>query len=103
MTTKIVYHFEWNEEKARTNHSKHKVGFRLATGVFRDPLALTIYDTEHSENEERWVTLGQAEKGQYLVVVHMHEIITATEVRIRIISARKADRLEIRDYENTTR
>lgn len=103
MTTKIVYHFEWDEEKARTNHSKHKVGFRLATSVFRDPLALTIFDTEHSENEERWVTLGQAENGQYLVVVHTHEIVTATEVRIRIISARSADRQEIRDYENAPR
>ena len=103
MTTKIVYHFEWDEEKARTNHSKHKVGFRLATGVFRDPLALTVYDAEHSENEERWITLGQAEDEQYLVVIHTHEVITATEVRIRIISARKADRQEIRDYENAPR
>ena len=103
MTTKIVYHFEWDEEKARTNHSKHKVGFRLATGVFRDPLALTIYNTEHSENEERWITLGLVENGQYLVVVHTHEIITATEVRIRIISARNADRQEIHDYENAPR
>jgi hypothetical protein len=103
VTTKIVYHFEWDEEKARANLSKHKVGFRLATGVFRDPLALTIYDTEHSENEERWITLGLAEDGQYLVVVHTHELIAATEVRIRIISARKADRQEIRDYENAPR
>ena len=38
-----------------------------------------------------------------LVVIHTHEIITATEVRIRIISARKADRQEIRDYENAPR
>lgn len=100
MTTKIVYHFEWDEEKARTNHSKHKVGFQLATSVFRDPLALTIYDGEHSENEERWATLGRAENGQYLVVVHTYETITTTQVRIRIISTRKADTQEIRDYED---
>jgi hypothetical protein len=61
VTGKIVYHFEWDEEKAKANLSKHKVGFRLATDVFRDPLALTIYDAEHSENEERWITLGQTE------------------------------------------
>jgi uncharacterized DUF497 family protein len=64
---------------------------------------LTVYDAEHSENEERWITLGQAEDEQYLVVIHAHEIITATEVRIRIISARKADRQEIQDYENAPR
>jgi uncharacterized protein len=75
----------------------------LATGVFRDPLALTIYDIGHSENEERWITLGLAEDGQYLVVVHTHEIIATTEVRIRIISARKADRQEILNYENAPR
>lgn len=103
MTTKIVYHFEWDEEKARTNLSKHKVGFRLATGVFRDPLALSIYDDDHSEDEKRWVTLGRAENGQYLVVVHTYETIAAAEARIRIISARKADRQEIRDYEGAPR
>ena len=103
MTGKIVYHFEWDEEKAKANLSKHKVGFRLATDVFRDPLALTIYDAEHSENEERWITLGQTEDNHYLVVIHTYETIAATEVRIRIISARKAVRQEIVDYENAPR
>ena len=100
MTTKIVYHFEWDEKKAETNLSKHKVGFQLATSVFRDPLALTVYDGEHSESEERWATLGRAENRQYLVVVHTYETIITTQVRIRIISARKADTHEIRDYED---
>lgn len=103
MTGKIVYHFAWDEEKAKANLSKHKVGFRLATDVFRDPLALTIYDAEHSENEERWITLGQTANNHYLVVIHTYETISATEVRIRIISARKADHQEILDYENAPR
>ena len=71
--------------------------------MFRDPLARTIYDTEHSDDEERWVTLGRAANGQVLVVVHTSEEISATEQRIRIISARRADKLEIRDYEQTPR
>lgn len=86
--------------ESKNNYSKHKVSFRLATGVFRDPLSLSIYDDDHSENEERWVTLGRTEYGQYLVVIHTYETISATEIRIRIISARKADRQEIRDYED---
>lgn len=71
--------------------------------MFRDPLARTIYDTEHSDDEERWVTLGRAANAQVLVLVHTSEEISATEQRIRIISARRADKLEIRDYEDAPR
>ncbi|MHB1953821.1 MAG: BrnT family toxin [Sulfobacillus sp.] len=103
MRTPFVYHFEWDPIKARTNATKHKVGFRLATTVFRDPLALTTYDEEHSTTEERWLTLGRAEDGQYLVVIHTGAQVDATELRIRIISARVADRQEVRDYEEVPR
>ena len=103
MSAKIVYHFEWNAAKARTNLRKHGVSFRAATGVFRDQLALTTYDDEHSETEERWVTLGRTENGQYLVVVHTFAHVSELETHIRIISARAADRQEIRDYEQAPR
>ncbi len=103
MSPGIVYDFAWDAAKARTNLRKHGVSFRLATEAFRDPLALTLYDEEHSEDEERWVTLGHTPGGQYLVVVHTWEEVTAEEIRIRIISAREADRQEIRDYEQTPR
>lgn len=79
------------------------MSFRLATSVFRDPLALTIFDDEHSEHEERWVSIGRAENGQTLVVVHTSEWIEPSLTKVRIISARKADRDEIRDYEDTPR
>ncbi len=98
-----VYHFDWDASKARSNQRKHDVSFQLATTVFRDPLALTIYDDEHSENEERWVTLGRAGNGRTLVVVHTSVQTLPTEIRVRIISARRADRDEIRDYEETPR
>ena len=39
----VVYRFDWDPVKARANAAKHRVTFRLATSVFRDPLALTIY------------------------------------------------------------
>jgi uncharacterized DUF497 family protein len=71
--------------------------------VLRDPLALSVYDEAHSENEERWATLGLAENGQYLVVFHTFEQTSATEAMIRIISARPAERTEIKDYEDTPR
>lgn len=94
-----LYDFEWDTKKARTNLKKHRVSFRRAASVFRDPQALTIFDDEHSLNDERWVSIGLAENGQMLVVVHTSEWIGPATVKIRIISARKAVQEEIRDYE----
>jgi len=95
----VFYDFSWDSKKARSNLKKHEVSFRLATSVFRDPLAVTIFDESHSDDEDRWVTLGRAENDLVLVVVHTAEEISASEVHIRIISARHADREEVRDYE----
>lgn len=99
----MFFDFDWDANKARTNLAKHGVSFRLATSVFRDALAITIFDEEHSENEERWVTLGRAQNGQLLVVAHTSEETSSTELHIRIISARRADPAEVRDYEQTPR
>lgn len=99
----MFFDFDWDANKARANLKKHEVSFRLATSVFRDPLALTIFDDEHSDDEERWVTLGRAQNGQILAVVHTTDESSATELHIRIISARRAEREEVRDYEQTPR
>jgi len=99
----MFFDFDWDADKARTNLQKHEVSFRLATSVFRDPLALTIFDGEHSDNEERWVTLGRAQNEQVLVVVHTSAEVSATELHIRIISARRAEPAEVRDYEQMPR
>lgn len=95
----MFFDFDWDANKARANLRKHELSFRLATSVFTDPLALTIFDEEHSIDEERWVTLGRAQNGQVLVVVHTSEEVSATELHIRIISARRAEPAEVRDYE----
>lgn len=71
--------------------------------MFRDPLALTIFDDGHSDDEDRWVTLGCAQNGQILVVIHISENVGAAELHIRIISARRTDKQELRDYEQTPR
>ena len=97
------YDFNWDTKKARANLKKHNVSFQLATTVFRDPLTLTIFDDEHSEQEERWVSIGRAENAQTLVVIHTSQWIEPKSVKVRIISARKADRGELSDYESTPR
>jgi uncharacterized DUF497 family protein len=86
--------FEWDQAKAKKNLKKHGVSFEEASTVFGDPLALTIPDPLHSEDEDRFVTLGNSERGRLLVVVG-----TDREDRIRIISARVATRRERKDYE----
>ncbi len=79
------FDFEWDPRKARTNLRKHGIAFRLATTIFRDPLALTILDDEHNEREDRWVSLGVAENAQYLVVIHTAEWLDSDQIKVRII------------------
>jgi uncharacterized DUF497 family protein len=86
--------FEWDNKKAARNIKKHGVSFQEASTVFGDPLAVTIHDPLHSEDEDRFVTLGESFRRRLVVVV-----FTERGDRIRIISARLATRGERRDYE----
>ena len=99
-----VYRFEWDSNKERANVLKHDGGtFRLASSVLHDPLAITIFDDEHSEREDRWVSIGQAANGQTLVVVHTFMQLDAQRAAVRLITARKADKHERQDYETAPR
>lgn len=93
------YQFEWSPAKAAANLKKHGVSFEQATEVFKDPMALTLYDEDNSNEEDRWITLGQGQQQHYLVVVHTFRDSQADTVRIRIISARPATKHEIKQYE----
>jgi hypothetical protein len=99
----FVYAFEWDPAKAAENLAKHRVAFETAATVFRDSLALTVYDSEHSETEERWATMGLGEAGKLLVVIHTFSETRATAATVRIISAREATRRERENYEQTPR
>ena len=92
-------YFEWDPVKAADNRRKHRVSFDLATSVFHDPLMTAIPDEEHNETEDRWITLGQAENGGLLVVIHTYRELRPTAARVRIISVRRATRHEQRQYE----
>ena len=97
----MEYDFEWDANKARTNFRKHRISFIQATSVLKDPLAVSIIDDEHSETEERWITLGQTDNDQLLVVMHTFHETDDNTVMVRIISARRASTLEQRQYEIT--
>ena len=93
------YIFEWDPLKAKENLRKHRISFERAATIFYDLHARSIFDTEHSEDEDRWVTLGMDSGGNLLVVIHTFHVIDDSSRRIRIISARKATRKETRQYE----
>jgi hypothetical protein len=92
------YNFDWSPDKARRNRLKHGVSFEQGAGVFLDPRALSLYDQEHSETEDRWITLGISATGTLLVVHHTFEEIDESTVTIRIVSCRKATKKEISHY-----
>lgn len=81
--------FEWDDRKARASVKKHGVSFHEAATIFGDPLAITFPDPDHSEEEDRSVTLGLSQSQRLLVVAH-----TNRDARTRIISARVMTRKE---------
>ncbi len=90
--------FEWDPAKAESNLRKQGLSFGEAVTVFADPLGLDILDTEHQEDEERFVCIGSSYLGRLLVVVY-----TERDPKIRIISARLATPRERRTYEQPRR
>jgi uncharacterized DUF497 family protein len=88
--------FEWDPRKAAANRRKHGVSFTEAETAFTDEHGLLIDDPEHSAEENRFILLGMSAVMRLLVVVHCYRVDYRV---IRLISARKAERLERRQYE----
>ena len=86
--------FQSDSPKAASNLKKHGVSFADAEGVFYDPLAIHVLDPD-SEDEERFVAVGLGSAGTILVVVY-----TLRGEEIRLISARRATRHEVKSYES---
>jgi uncharacterized DUF497 family protein len=87
--------FVWDETKAESNLKKHKMSFKEAQTVFSDPNARMIFDPEHSKNEDRFILLGISSGLRLLVVCHCY---IEDDMVIRIISARKANKNEQKQY-----
>jgi hypothetical protein len=94
----VQYNFEWDPIKAQRNLKKHKVSFERAAQIFLDPIAISIYDDEHSIEEDRWITLGKDNNGVLLVVCHTFKELEEDQRKIRIINARKATKPESKQY-----
>ncbi len=87
--------FTWDPNKNRTNLSKHGIAFEEAQTAFLDENAKVYFDPDHSEDKDRFILLGVSFQLRVLVVCHCFR---ESETLVRIISARKADRSEQKDY-----
>ena len=87
--------FEWDDIKAEVNLKKHGIRFSEAATIWLDNSALEMPDPEHSQDEERWIRLGFSRQAHVLVVAY---VVRIEGERVRIISARKAIRSEMKQY-----
>lgn len=87
--------FVWDEQKAKENLEKHKISFEEAQTVFFDPNARMIFDPDHSTDEDRFILLGISAAMRILIVCHC---FLEDDRIIRIISARKANKNEQKQY-----
>jgi uncharacterized protein len=86
--------YEWDPGKAKTNLRDHRVSFGEAATVFLDPLAITFPDADHSDEEDREITIGFTKNHRVVFVSHCRR-----GDRVRIISGRRATRKERNQYE----
>jgi uncharacterized DUF497 family protein len=91
-----ILRFEWDERKNRSNRRKHGVSFEEARTAFLDDNARVIPDPDHSEGEERFVLIGLSISLRVLIVCHCYR---QTDEVVRIVSARRADQNEIKQYQ----
>jgi len=84
--------FEWDLDKQRANRRKHGIELADAVAVFQDSQAATVEDRAH--DEQRFATIGLDAFRRVLVVVYAYR----EPATIRIISARKADATERKQY-----
>ncbi|MEG4408030.1 BrnT family toxin [Microcoleus sp. MON2_D5] len=85
---------DWDQNKAAVNLSKHGISFEEARTVFEDPLYVDFYDPDHSDEEDRYIIVGESQQGNLLIVSY-----TERADFIRLISARKVTRVEREVYE----
>ena len=85
--------FEWDAEKDRININKHGIAFQTASKVFLDEHVLILPDISHSASEDRKIAIGKVNGILYVVY-------TERRAAIRLISARRATKLEVQLYDD---
>ena len=83
--------FEWDDAKNKINKIKHGINFKTAARVFSDPYRIEKYDDDHSQDEDRWQTIGMVDDVLFVVYTKRAE-------KTRLISAREAEPNERERY-----
>jgi uncharacterized DUF497 family protein len=86
--------FEWDPVKVTANLAKHGVSFDEAKTAFKDPLYVDFYDPDHSDQEHRYILIGESQQSRLLMVSY-----TERDDTIRIISSREVTPTERKEYE----
>ena len=99
----IQVQYEWEERKNRLNQAKHGISFEVAALAFEDERCLVRLDRTDEAGEQRWHAIGAAriepDAAVVLLVVHVYREETNGEETIRIISARRAEKNDLRRYQ----
>jgi uncharacterized DUF497 family protein len=99
MMSDLHIQFEWDFDKEKSNIAEHKLNFCDACHAFTDIFQLNMFDEGHSDDEERWIVIGEIPVMKIIVVVHtIRQTQGCNDSRVRIISARKATRKEREAY-----
>lgn len=88
--------FEWDQGNIDKSYEKHGITPNQAEELFTDQELFLLEDVKHSQKEERFTAIGKTENKILLVV------FTVRRDKIRIISARVANKKERRRYEQKT-
>lgn len=91
--------FEWDDLKNESNIAKHGISFSMAATVFDDPFIIEVIDNRIDYGEERWIAIGELNVDGVVVCVAV-VVWTNRDRSVRIISARKANKREVRRYED---
>ena len=60
--------FEYDPNKNRKNIEKHGISFKNAARVFFDYDRIELYDETHSEDEDRYDTIGDVSAGNLTII-----------------------------------
>jgi uncharacterized protein len=85
--------FIWDESKRQKVIENHKVDFALISDIFDDPFGIYREDTEHSDDEIRYTVIGLTAEYGLIFAVFTH-----TEKKIRLITARRAEKWMVKTY-----
>jgi len=86
--------FVWDSGNSDKNKRRHGVSNQEAEEPFFDKNNVIYRDTLHSMSEERYILLGKTKSNTILYIA-----FTYRRTKIRVISARKINKKEVKYYE----